>query len=183
MKIKTISRSEENETRITRQDVVKVHKNTDPKLHPFEKAREYTRAVRAAKLDRMFAHPFIGAMDDHSDGVYCSAVSPTSLVQYVSGAADGECIVWDLAMRKKLWSVYAHQGFVRSVAISNGGDYFFSCGDDRTIKQWKMSAHEQLASITHNHDDDTEGCGCCCACGCALRRRRGCRGCGQHIRW
>ncbi len=40
MKIKTISRSEEQETRSTRNDVLKVHKNTDPKLHPFEKAKE-----------------------------------------------------------------------------------------------------------------------------------------------
>jgi len=40
MKIKTISRSEEQETRSSRHDVLKVHKNTDPKLHPFEKAKE-----------------------------------------------------------------------------------------------------------------------------------------------
>lgn len=40
MKIKTISRSEEAETRGTRREVLKVHKNTNPSLHPFEKARE-----------------------------------------------------------------------------------------------------------------------------------------------
>lgn len=40
MKIKTISRSEEAHTRETKLDVFKVHKNADPKLHPFEKARE-----------------------------------------------------------------------------------------------------------------------------------------------
>lgn len=93
----------------------------------------------------MFAQPFIGAMDDHSDGVYAGALSPTSLVAYVSGAADGECIVWDLATRKALWSVYAHTGFVRGLAVSNDGDNFFSCGDDNTIKQWKMAAQDSMA--------------------------------------
>lgn len=81
MKIKTISRSTTAVTREKRADLVKVHRNLDPKLHPFEKAREYTRAVVAAKMDRMFAKPFVGALDGHSDSVYCCATSPKSLVQ------------------------------------------------------------------------------------------------------
>jgi WD repeat and SOF domain-containing protein 1 len=40
MKIKAISRSEEAETRSSTAEAIKVHKNPDPKLHPFEKARE-----------------------------------------------------------------------------------------------------------------------------------------------
>lgn len=40
MKIKTISRSESEATRDSRREVVKVHKNSNPTLHPFEKARE-----------------------------------------------------------------------------------------------------------------------------------------------
>ena len=40
MKIKTITRSEEAMTRSNKHDVTKVHRNLDPKLHPFEKARE-----------------------------------------------------------------------------------------------------------------------------------------------
>lgn len=86
-------------------------------------------------------------MDDHSDGVYTCATSPTSLVAFVSGAADGECIVWDLASQKKLWSVYAHTGFVRGLTVSHDGKYFFSCGDDKTLKQWKMASHSALALV------------------------------------
>lgn len=145
MKIKTISRSYEAASRDSRTEVRKVHKNADPKLHPFEKAREYTRAVTAAKLDRMFAHPFIGALSEHSDGVYCSATSPKSLVSFVSGSADGEVIVWDLAARKKLWSVIAHTGFVRGLTVSHDGEHFFSCGDDKKIRQWRMASHDALA--------------------------------------
>ena len=146
MKVKTISRSEEAETRSSTRDAVKQHKNSDPKLHPFEKAKELVRAVAAAKLERMFAKPFIGALSDHTDGVYCTATSPTSLVAFVSGSADGEAIVWDLAAQRKLWSVFAHAGFIRGLAVANDGASFFSCGDDRTIKQWRMAAQEEHAA-------------------------------------
>ena len=69
MKLKTISRSEVLSTRSSTLEVARQHKNPSPLLHPFERAREYTRAVRAVKMERMFAKPFLGAMDDHSDAV------------------------------------------------------------------------------------------------------------------
>ena len=139
MKIKVINQAASNE-RDSKLDVAKVHKNVDPKLHPFERAREYSRALIAVKLDRVFAKPFIGALAGHSDGIYCSSTNPRSLVSFVSGAADGEVIVWDLAARTKLWSVYGHAAFVRGVAVAANGEHFFSCGDDKTIKQWRMSS-------------------------------------------
>ena len=49
MKIKTISRTEESFCRSTSKDIVKVHRNRDPALHPFDKAREYTKALVATK--------------------------------------------------------------------------------------------------------------------------------------
>jgi DDB1- and CUL4-associated factor 13 len=145
MKIKVLN-SAAAVARDSKQDVARVRKNADPKLHPFERAREYVRAVRAVKLDRMFAKPFIGALSGHSDGVYCSSTNPKSLVSFVSGAADGECIVWDLATKAKLWSVQAHAGFVRGVAVAADGEHFFSCGDDKTIKQFRMSADAASAA-------------------------------------
>jgi DDB1- and CUL4-associated factor 13 len=60
VKIKTISRTEDSYTRECKGDVVKVFRNLDPALHPFEKAREYTRALQATKLDKVFAKPFLG---------------------------------------------------------------------------------------------------------------------------
>ena len=59
MKIKTINRSEEDFTRERAQDLQKVHRNYDPNIHQFQKAHEYTRALNAAKLDRVFARPFL----------------------------------------------------------------------------------------------------------------------------
>lgn len=67
-----------------------VQRNYDPKLHPFEAPREYVRALNATKLERVFAKPFIGALDGHRDGVNCLCKHPTSLSFLLSGACDGE---------------------------------------------------------------------------------------------
>jgi len=50
VKIKTISRSEDEYTRERPTELIKVHKNVDPIIHPFEKPREYVRALNAVKL-------------------------------------------------------------------------------------------------------------------------------------
>ena len=52
MKIKVLSRSAEECTRERACDLARVFRNPDPALHPFERAREYTRSLNAAKLDR-----------------------------------------------------------------------------------------------------------------------------------
>jgi hypothetical protein len=52
MKVKTISRLKPKNPTIQR--------NLDQKLHPFAQVREATRALVAAKWDRIFAKPFVG---------------------------------------------------------------------------------------------------------------------------
>ena len=90
MKIKMLSRNKEECTRERASDLQRVFRNPDPALHPFERAREYTRALNAAKLDKVFAKPFVSAMDGHSDGVFCMAKNPKVLNTLASGACDGE---------------------------------------------------------------------------------------------
>ena len=51
--IKVINRVEEDYTRERKGDVTKVFSNPDPVVHPFERAREYTRALNATKLDKV----------------------------------------------------------------------------------------------------------------------------------
>ena len=63
MKIRTISRSRADHTKERAQDLQRVSRNLDPKLHPFARQREYVRAKNAVKLDKIFAKPFIGALD------------------------------------------------------------------------------------------------------------------------
>jgi len=91
-KVKTISRREEDYTRERKLDIRKVFRNVDPKLHPFEQAREYTRALNATKWERMFSKPFLFALDGHMDSVNAMATLPNSLVHLISGSCDGGAV-------------------------------------------------------------------------------------------
>jgi hypothetical protein len=78
MKIKALSRSAAS-TQAPGSNVAKQTRNLDPNLHPFERAREYTRALNATKLERMFAQPFLASFEPgHVDGVYSFAKDPES---------------------------------------------------------------------------------------------------------
>lgn len=168
MKIRTISRTEEDYVRKSKLDIVKVHRNRDPAVHPFERAREYQRAVVATKLDKIFAKPFVQALDGHKDGVYCMSTIRTNLVPFISGACDGEIRVWDMASKRCLWNTIAHEGFVRGIAPDVSGNAFYSCGDDKLIKYWGLQhqaegedvaplnvvhANHSLSSIDHHWVD------------------------------
>ena len=115
-----------------------MHRNRNPALHPFERAREYTKAIVATKLDKIFAKPFIGALDGHTDGVYIMSNVRTKNAPFISGACDGEIKIWDLTRRKCVWSTTAHTGFVRGIAPDVQGSTIFTCGDDKLIKQWAL---------------------------------------------
>ena len=89
----------------------------------------------------MFAKPFIRSLDAHSDCVGALAKSPNSVVEVLSGAYDGEIMLWDLSLQKKLFSLpAAHQGFVRGLAFSASGNVFLSAGDDEIVKLWDKRA-------------------------------------------
>lgn len=137
MKIKAINRSEEDYTRERSQDVRKVHRNLNPALHPFEKAVEYTRALTAAKLDRVFAKPFLAALG-HDDGVTCLARNPTRLNSLLSGSADGEVRLWDIPARRCLRRMVGHTGAVRGISTTPDGEAAVSASTDCTVKLWKV---------------------------------------------
>ncbi|XP_044501362.1 DDB1- and CUL4-associated factor 13-like isoform X2 [Mangifera indica] len=105
MKVKVISRSADEFTRERSQDLQRVYHNYDPTLRPQEKAVEYVRALNAAKLEKIFARPFIGAMDGHRDGVSCMAKNPNYLKGLFSGSMDGDIRLWDIANSVRLWNV------------------------------------------------------------------------------
>ncbi len=50
MKVKMLKRNPADHVRETKHDIRKVHRDFSANLHPFEAAREYQRAVNAAKL-------------------------------------------------------------------------------------------------------------------------------------
>lgn len=71
-------------------NAAKQARNLDPSQHPFERAREYTRALNAVKMERMFASPFVTDLKPgHVDGVYAMCKDPGSLERFASGSGDG----------------------------------------------------------------------------------------------
>ncbi|KAG2484960.1 hypothetical protein HYH03_016258 [Edaphochlamys debaryana] len=137
MKVKVISRSEEEYTRERKSDLRKVQRNYDPQLHQFEKAHEYTRALNAAKLDRIFAKPFLAALP-HDDGVTCLARNPKLVNSIVSGCADGDIRIWDIPGERTLRRLVGHTGAVKGISFAPDGETCVSAGIDATVKLWKV---------------------------------------------
>ncbi|KAJ7621127.1 WD40 repeat-like protein [Roridomyces roridus] len=150
-------------------DPTPMSRNLNPLMHPFAKARERTRALNAAKMDRMFSKPFIDSLEGHVDAVEVMAKQPGSLTTVASGSWDGGVIVHHLARRSQLLHIpQAHAGKVSGVCFSRQGR-LFSCGVDRTVKSWNpddsqtenpqpvavFSGKSAFNSIDHHNSDPT----------------------------
>eukprot|EP01060_Flectonema_neradi_P005911 TRINITY_DN13968_c0_g1_i2.p1 TRINITY_DN13968_c0_g1~~TRINITY_DN13968_c0_g1_i2.p1 ORF type:complete len:450 (+),score=85.90 TRINITY_DN13968_c0_g1_i2:91-1440(+) len=144
MKFKILSRSDREHTKDRGSDVTKVHRNLDPKLHPFDRQKEYQRALTAAKLDRMFAKPFVGALEGHTDAVSCLAKDPTSLSLILSGSYDGEIRLWNLQRRQLCHKVNAHRGNVSGLVVAPDGSSYLSCSSDKSVRLWDMEGDNQM---------------------------------------
>ena len=132
MKIKTLSRS----AAAPGEAAAKQPRNLDPSQHPFERAREYTRALNAVKMERMFAAPFLCQLGDgHVDGVYSMAKDPGSLERFASGSGDGVVKVWDLPSQAQIWQARAHDNIVKGICWTPERR-LLSCAADKTVKMW-----------------------------------------------
>ena len=141
MKIKTLSRP----AAPPGEAAVKQPRNLDPSHHPFERAREYTRALNAVKMERMFAAPFICQLGDgHVDGVYSMAKDPGSLERFASGSGDGVIKVWDLPSREQIWQARAHDKIVKGMCWTPERK-LLSCAADKTVKMWDPYNGEEKA--------------------------------------
>ena len=96
VKVKVVARNPDHYVRGSNQEIDRVPRNLDPDLHPFEAAREYTKAMNAVKLERVFAKPFLKSLDGHTDGVYCMRRSFSSLSTVASGSCDGQVFFYIL---------------------------------------------------------------------------------------
>lgn len=144
-------------------------RNLDPALHPFDKPREYTRALNAAKLDRLFAKPFVGSLEGHIDGIYAIGKDTNRLNVVASGSGDGEIRLWDLARQQPIY-VYprAHAGIIQSICISpltfispsseqSVGRRMLTCSTDRTVKLWDADPRpDGLGLDVPNEQDDED---------------------------
>ncbi|KAJ9141835.1 U3 small nucleolar RNA associated protein [Pleurostoma richardsiae] len=131
MKIKALSRS--LEAHQPPGSVPKQPRTTNPAHHPFERAREYTRALNAVKLERMRAAPFVAQLGEgHVDGVYQLARDPASF-QLASGSGDGVVKVWDLTSHAEIWHTTAHENIVKGMSWTKDRK-LLTCGSDRRIQ-------------------------------------------------
>lgn len=145
MLIKTISRWQDIHGQKKRlHDIPTTQRNLDPALHPHQRAREYTRALNAVKLERLFAAPLVTALSGHIDGVYALATS-FSNNHTVSGSGDGIVRVWgdDGVQESK-----AHQGKVQSISKTTNSLNFLSAGNDGNIKMWRVGSSKEVAVYT-----------------------------------
>ncbi|KAK2071980.1 hypothetical protein P8C59_006361 [Phyllachora maydis] len=146
MKIKTLTRTpHQNPGAAAKQE-----RNLRPEAHPFERAREYKRALNAVKLERLFAAPFIGQLGrGHVEGVYSMAKDPNSLKHFASGSGDGVVKVWDLTSRDEVFQTSAHQTQVKGLSWTHD-QKLLSCGADRYLKLYDpYNTESGAAPISH----------------------------------
>lgn len=150
MKIKTIKRSADDYVPVKSTQESQMPRNLDPELHPFERAREYTKALNATKLERVFAKPFIGQLGyGHRDGVYVIAKDYHDLNKVASGSGDGVIKYWNMSSRDEICSFKAHYGLITGLCVSpqrsplnRDRHFMLSCGDDKTVKLWSMNGDD-----------------------------------------
>ncbi|CUS22232.1 LAQU0S05e00672g1_1 [Lachancea quebecensis] len=165
MKIKTISRSADDYVPVKSTQESQLPRNLDPALHPFERAREYTKALNATKMERMFAKPFIGQLGyGHRDGVYTIAKNYHALNKLASASADGVVKYWNMSTREEICSFKAHYGLVHGLCVtpqhlsaSKNENYMLSCGDDKTVKLWSVNTEDFSSSKNDEERSSTDG--------------------------
>lgn len=128
-------------------------------MHPFARTRERTRALNAAKMDRIFAKPFVASLEGHVDAIECLIKQPGSLRTVASGSWDGgglvlqfhsinpgTKIIWcylglivhDLPERRHAFHApQAHKGKVSGLTFASG-NRVLSCGVDKNVKLWDV---------------------------------------------
>ncbi|EPQ51753.1 WD40 repeat-like protein [Gloeophyllum trabeum ATCC 11539] len=142
VKISVLQHAPSSHLPMRRGDPTPTSRNLDPSMHPFSKARERKRALNAAKLERIFAQPFVAALEGHIDAVEVLAKKPESLTAVASGSWDGEIILHDLARRTQLLRFNgAHKGKVSGLCWADE-ERLLSCGVDRTVKLWRATDAE-----------------------------------------
>ncbi|KAL1704358.1 WD40-repeat-containing domain protein [Schizophyllum commune] len=147
MKISVLQHAPSQHLPVRPGDPTPTSRNLDPLLHPFAKARERTRALNAAKMDRIFAKPFVASLEGHVDAVECLARQPGTLSAVASGSWDGGLIVHDISTRERRLHVpQAHKGKVTGVCYAGEGRVL-SCGVDKTVKLWDVGHGEEPVNV------------------------------------
>eukprot|EP01084_Bolivina_argentea_P146125 255954_1 len=144
----------------TQADRIGYHRNFSPHEHRFSRAREYTRALRAAKLERLHAKPFVTAYDGHVETVCKIEKVRNSLPLVLSADYDGEIRCWDMSQHLLNWRVQGHNGRVMGLTVTNNTksspNLVISTGLDKTIKLWQLKPSHNPSSRSMWERDDAK---------------------------
>ena len=150
MKVKTISRLENQ--RDSKFEIHKLKRNPNPDLHPFEKQREYTRALNATKLSKLFAKPFLFQLETR-ESIYSLCRMDFGLL---SGSFDGHIHLWN--MEQKTSIQYQIDGNVKDISYFK--NQIYCVGNNRVSmfntlleKQNDYTTENAINSIDHHYRD------------------------------
>ncbi|KZS88606.1 WD40 repeat-like protein [Sistotremastrum niveocremeum HHB9708] len=114
------------------------------------------RALNAVKMERMFAKPFVAALEGHIEGVECIVRRPKRLGVIASASWDGEIILHDLPLRQQLVRFpNAHKGKVSALCFADE-DRLLSCGVDRNVKLWDVRSALESGEGSSTKDPITD---------------------------
>ncbi|KAL3316595.1 DDB1- and CUL4-associated factor 13 [Cichlidogyrus casuarinus] len=138
MKVKVLSRNPKDYQRETIDDIHKMPKNPCETQHPLAVDREYVKALNAAKISKMMAKPFIGALEGTTEIMTVLSLNSEVLNLAVFGTADGKVQYWDIAGRKLTKEMQAHDSEVTGICHFNKASLIYTCSLDSQLKQWRM---------------------------------------------
>ncbi|KAH8869620.1 DDB1- and CUL4-associated factor 13 [Schistosoma japonicum] len=103
--------------------------------------------MNAAKLGRMMAKPFLGALEGTLERVTAISLNTETLGVVAVGTADGKVCSsfrlqiqsWDIAKKNKLVEVLAHENEVRGICHFSKSRLMYTCSLDGQLKQWRMN--------------------------------------------
>ena len=133
VKLKAICRDSNDYKRRTNTEIEKVYRNTNPKLHLFQKAREYIRALNSVKLDKLFSKPFLFSLSQPTDCIKVMCKNSKNLGEFASGGFDGQLIIWNLPRRKPIFNIKTSHNMIKGLCYSNNAEDILTCGDDNVI--------------------------------------------------
>lgn len=112
-------------------------RNFENSVGSLEQARELKREINSVKLEKIFAKPFLAALE-HAECITAMGVNKEFPNTLLTGSADGVIRLWDIPTRRILSRFLGHTKSVRGVSVSYNGTSCVSCSDDCTIRLWKI---------------------------------------------
>eukprot|EP00834_Sanchytrium_tribonematis_P000426 NODE_8_length_66115_cov_0.981823.p11 type:complete len:465 gc:universal NODE_8_length_66115_cov_0.981823:3088-4482(+) len=143
MKVKVLQHAP---TRERAQDHHIIQRSLSKNVHPFQKEREFKRALNCAKTERLLAKPFVASMA-LDDRILSIDTHKRDLSILVANSLE-EVVIWDTQLNRVL-NRYKnpHDGICKNIACipyDMQGTHFLTCGTDQFVKLWSQNSIEPL---------------------------------------